>query len=342
MMMKMMVILLLVSACTLSAAVDVLKVPAWSSEMKAGSTQKCIHVPATEQYNYSNNSRWAFTQVPQGTPPAAGWPVLIQLAIIPFAAEGEAPYTPNGTTPKCGMDGLLRPMFPWDNVDMAARGMAATSAANARAGKRRQRLSNHGAEPVRELVSLPPPGPPAPPSYWRCMGSMAQLVGEAAYLRTPDMSAAQTQYCLEAANATRYFPRPNSSGYDKVWVLPVLLGEGGCTMEMISRGCSPPAKKCSRLSFLSNDSAECASLAANCSATGGADECTSQPCPAPGPCQLCENYCSRPGPDPESDLMEQLNCSFTTAQHACSDHRGDPQSRYMAEEYHPFENPPGD
>ena len=76
-----------------------LKVPAWSKEMKATSTQKCIHVPATAQYKYTNNSRWAFTQVPQGTPPAAGWPVLIQLAIIPFAAVGEAPYTPNGTTP---------------------------------------------------------------------------------------------------------------------------------------------------------------------------------------------------------------------------------------------------
>eukprot|EP01044_Picomonas_judraskeda_P015713 COSAG03_NODE_2679_length_2529_cov_22.939506_1_plen_312_part_00 len=291
-----------------------LKVPAWSKEMKATSTQKCIHVPATAQYNYTNNSRWAFTQVPQGTPPAAGWPVLIQLAIIPFAAVGEAPYTPNGTTPKCGMDGLLEPTFPWANVDMAAVGGGAPRAVKRR--RRYQRSSLGTENPARELVPLPPPGPPTPPSYWQCMGSMAQVVGEAAYLRSPEMSAAQTEYCLEAVNATRYFPQPNGSGYEKVWVLSLLLDRGGCTMEMITRGCSPPAKKCGRLSFLSSDSAVCASLAANCSATGGADECTSQPCPSPGPCQLCEGYCAQPGPDPESDLMEQLNCSFTTVKHA--------------------------
>ena len=243
-----------------------------------------------------------------------GWPVLIQLAIIPFAAVGEAPYTPNGTTPKCGMDGLLEPTFPWANVDMAAVGGGAPRAVKRR--RRYQRSSLGTENPARELVPLPPPGPPTPPSYWQCMGSMAQVVGEAAYLRSPEMSAAQTEYCLEAVNATRYFPQPNGSGYEKVWVLSLLLDRGGCTMEMITRGCSPPAKKCGRLSFLSSDSAVCASLAANCSATGGADECTSQPCPSPGPCQLCEGYCAQPGPDPESDLMERLNCSFTTVKHA--------------------------
>ena len=173
------------------------------------------------------------------------------------------------------------------------------------------------------------------------MSSMAQVVGEAAFLRMSDMSTAQTEYCLEAVNATRYFPQPNGTGYEKVRILPLLLEQGGCTMDMIVRGCSPPAKKCSRLHYLSNNNAACSSLAANCSATGGANECTSQPCPSPGPCQLCEAYCAQPGPDPESDLMEQLNCSFMTAQHACGDHRSDPQPHYLAEEYHPFENPPG-
>ena len=37
-----------------------------------------------------NNSRWAYWSTPAGDPPAGGWPVLIQLAIIPFPqADGK-------------------------------------------------------------------------------------------------------------------------------------------------------------------------------------------------------------------------------------------------------------
>jgi hypothetical protein len=229
-------LLLAVAAAAHGAADAALIVPDWTKEMKSTSTQKCIHVPPTPQYNYSNNSRWAFTQLPDGTPPAAGWPVLIQLAIIPFAAEGEAPYTPNGTTPRCGMDGMMEPMFPWANAnddnngkaddlneddDDEAAGFASSSPLKRRPqGQRSPPLSAQQQHARKLLEPLPllaqPPGPPGPPppppNYWQCMSSMAQLVGESAFLRSPDMSTGQTDYCLEAVNATRYFPQPNGSG----------------------------------------------------------------------------------------------------------------------------------
>ena len=53
-----------------------------------------------------NDSRWAFTAVPKGTPPSGGWPVLIDLAIIDYT-----PVATNGDDEpkKCGLDGLFPP-----------------------------------------------------------------------------------------------------------------------------------------------------------------------------------------------------------------------------------------
>ena len=54
-------------------------------------------------------------------------------------------------------------------------------------------------------------------------------------------------------------------------------------------------KAAGHVCFAGDNGAACAALAANCSATGGADECTAQPCPTPGPCQMCEGYCAQRG-----------------------------------------------
>ena len=90
--------------------------PQWKSKMEVST--KCVEVPPAATSNFTNNSRWAFTSLPSGSPPEGGWPVLIQLAIIPFEADGEWPVDPNGTAKYCGYDGLNPPSSyePWADL----------------------------------------------------------------------------------------------------------------------------------------------------------------------------------------------------------------------------------
>jgi len=73
--------------------------PAWESPM--ASTTHCLEVNATEAHNFTDNSRWLWVSVPDaaGTaPPEKGWPVVINLAIIPFLGPGNAT---SGNSSRC-------------------------------------------------------------------------------------------------------------------------------------------------------------------------------------------------------------------------------------------------
>ena len=82
-----------------------LVVPGWNATMPH--TEACIAVPDCDAAGHCvhNNSRWAFVSLPkEGAAPASGWPVLIQLAIIDFAAAN-ASIEANGG--QCGLDGVI-------------------------------------------------------------------------------------------------------------------------------------------------------------------------------------------------------------------------------------------
>ena len=82
-----------------------LVVPGWNATMPH--TEHCIAVPDCDAASHCvhNNSRWAFVSLPkEGAAPASGWPVLIQLAIIDFAAAN-ASIEANGG--QCGLDGVI-------------------------------------------------------------------------------------------------------------------------------------------------------------------------------------------------------------------------------------------
>ena len=119
-------------ACALSLGVASLVTPSWDKPMVQ--KQHCVNVatfippgpppgpapppnpwdphpqptPPPKPYTVKNDSRWAFTALPKGTPPAGGWPVLIDLAIIDYTPPRDAlhPFRP---TPKCGLDGQIPP-----------------------------------------------------------------------------------------------------------------------------------------------------------------------------------------------------------------------------------------
>jgi hypothetical protein len=61
------------------------------------------HDPFTE-----NNTRWSFFALPEGTPPAAGWPLYVDFLAQPYAASAPQ-YFPGGELPgQCG-NGWLDP-----------------------------------------------------------------------------------------------------------------------------------------------------------------------------------------------------------------------------------------
>ena len=78
-----------------------LVVPAWDAPTPHD--EVCVEVPKTLTSPYANNSRWGFVALPRGVPPAGGWPVLITLAIIDFAANASATAANGG---RCGLDGV--------------------------------------------------------------------------------------------------------------------------------------------------------------------------------------------------------------------------------------------
>ena len=78
-----------------------LVVPAWDAPTPHD--EVCVEVPKTLTSPYANNSRWGFVALPRGAPPAGGWPVLITLAIIDFAANASATAANGG---RCGLDGV--------------------------------------------------------------------------------------------------------------------------------------------------------------------------------------------------------------------------------------------
>jgi hypothetical protein len=318
--------------------------PPWDMEMEMGSTTACVEVPVSAASNFSGNSRWAFTQLPKGSPPEGGWPVLIQLAIIPFQAVGEKPLYPNGTRPSCGLDGYNPPHFPWgpEAASADSEGLLQVRDYTGNRRKRQQRAQQRGfAMPAASMVdehlerlqlllpeTAPERGPgPGQPNYWGCIGAMAQTLGVTSWWRTPTMTDAQTQYCLRAVNGTKPGLGP---------ILPFLM-QHGCTAEFIQRGCSPASPTCSEISTIANGNPRCLGYRTNCTATQGADECTAQPCPQPGPCAMCENLCGMRNP-----ATVELNCSFSMLSDGCGDHRHDGmfQPRYMMEDFSPFVSPP--
>ena len=61
------------------------------------------HDPFTE-----NNTRWSFFALPEGTPPAGGWPLYVDFLAQPYVASAPQ-YFPGGKLPgKCG-NGWLDP-----------------------------------------------------------------------------------------------------------------------------------------------------------------------------------------------------------------------------------------
>eukprot|EP01048_Picozoa_sp_COSAG05_P011231 COSAG05_NODE_1045_length_6054_cov_5.306969_5_plen_417_part_00 len=100
------------AAAATAAAAGQLVVPAWDAKMEF--KERCIEVASDamstpgQPRNFTNNSRWSFWSMPEGQAPPGGWPVLIQLAIIPYPAA-------NATAPHCGMDGYNPPdsSGPW-------------------------------------------------------------------------------------------------------------------------------------------------------------------------------------------------------------------------------------
>jgi hypothetical protein len=116
-----------------AAAADELVVPAWDAKMEF--QERCIEVANDamstpgQPRNFTNNSRWSFWSLPEGQAPPGGWPVLIQLAIIPYPAG-------NATAPHCGMDGYNPPdsSGPW----LAEQQQAGQNAHERRSQERRR------------------------------------------------------------------------------------------------------------------------------------------------------------------------------------------------------------
>lgn len=86
-------------ACLLGVASGSLVDPSWDYSFP---TQKayCVDVHSTA---FPNNIRWVFGAVPQGTPPAGGWPVFVSLTTDNFP--------PNDGSPACGQQARTRKQF---------------------------------------------------------------------------------------------------------------------------------------------------------------------------------------------------------------------------------------
>jgi hypothetical protein len=78
------------SAGTTAAGV---KEPSWNFTFP-GSSGACVDASA----NGNGNTRWVYTSLPAGQPPAAGWPVWLSLVTDTFPA-------PKGSTATCGKGG---------------------------------------------------------------------------------------------------------------------------------------------------------------------------------------------------------------------------------------------
>ena len=77
-----------------------IKVPDWGWQPQA--FEACIKVNDSSGSAWHNNSRWAFFAVPPGPPPAAGWPIMWDFAVIDFPSQ-------KGAT--CGLAGAPPPPF---------------------------------------------------------------------------------------------------------------------------------------------------------------------------------------------------------------------------------------
>ena len=88
-----------------------LRVPDWGWEpARENILEECLSVPDTrgQLYNSSvvwrNNSRLLFLAVPEGEPPAGGWPVLVDLLTVNYP-----PGLYSGSKRHCGLDGRENP-----------------------------------------------------------------------------------------------------------------------------------------------------------------------------------------------------------------------------------------
>ena len=102
-----------------------LRVPSWDWEPARGNIQEaCLHVPDThgQLYNNSvvwrNNSRLLFLAVPEGEPPAGGWPVLVDLLTVNYP-----PGRYSGSTQHCGLDGRDSPTVDHPPTPAACAGL---------------------------------------------------------------------------------------------------------------------------------------------------------------------------------------------------------------------------
>ena len=122
--------------------------PAWDWEPHPSNTvQHCLHVPRTsgfwpheiprqvnhttewvevnESMVWSNNSRLLSLAVPEGTPPAGGWPVMMRLLVVdfPVRAPGAAGIDQGQQT--CGLDGQRLANEYVDPAQVAAKAKCA-------------------------------------------------------------------------------------------------------------------------------------------------------------------------------------------------------------------------
>ena len=96
--------------------------PLWDMEMKCSGAQ-CVDASLDHKPRHANNSRWTMWAVPEGPPPADGWPVFVDFLVYQWAEGGftlkkEDGHCGNGWEPSSsGGGGWGRPPPPPPNLE---------------------------------------------------------------------------------------------------------------------------------------------------------------------------------------------------------------------------------
>ena len=159
--------------------------------------------------------RWVFTALPQGPPPAAGWPAVLWLVTDQF------PVPRPGA--ECGGQGIFtRKHFrAWSTpADSMASCFPSNRSSPHSAGRRHRRTSMIGRGAMGVRQAGPPPSPlPFPPGaapYWRCSSMVDAVCGTGGFY-------VDTAKCLACVHDEK-----NAKA----------LAGAGCTKEMLGPACS--------------------------------------------------------------------------------------------------------
>ncbi len=72
--------------------------PAWDYAFPT-QKQTCVNATASTPTEHGANERWVFHAVPEGTPPASGWPVFLSLVTDTFGSLDEGSTCGGGGSP---------------------------------------------------------------------------------------------------------------------------------------------------------------------------------------------------------------------------------------------------